>query len=152
MDGGCITQTRSGGWAAILIAVADCLADPMVPRINQQTSMPHMKGFSGHVADTTVNQMEIVAVLQGLRHLHRRTKVRVISVSNLLVKTMTEGWKREKDDALWRALAQDVAKHDVSWGWAKGHATNHWNNRADALVKQERGKRDDTTRIDDVLA
>lgn len=150
-DGGCITQARSGGWAAILIAVGDRMAEPIVPLINQETGTPHIKEFHGHVADTTVNQMEILAVLQGLRQLSRRTKVRVISDSNLLVKTMTEGWKREKNDALWTVLDQEVAKHDIRWEWTKGHAANHWNKKADALVKQERVKPDDIPRIGDFL-
>ncbi len=151
-DGGCITQARSGGWAAILIAVGDRMAEPIVPLINQETGTPHIKEFHGHVADTTVTQMEILAVLQGLRQLRRRTKVRVVSDSNLVVKTMAEGWKRDKNQTLWHALDQEVAKHDVQWEWTKGQAANYWNGRADAWVQQERVKPGDTPRIDDFLS
>ena len=119
-DGGCTTQTRSGGWAAILIAVADRMAEPIVPLINQHTGDPYSKECHGHVADTTVTQMEILAVLQGLRQVHRRTKVRVISDSNVVIKTMVEGWKRDKNQTLWHALDRDVGKHDVRWEWTTG--------------------------------
>ena len=46
-DGGCLTQTRSGGWAALLIAVADRMAEPIVPLINQQTGTPLSKSVTG---------------------------------------------------------------------------------------------------------
>jgi ribonuclease HI len=151
-DGGCVTRTRSGGWAAILIAVADRMAEPIVPLINQQTGEPYITMLHGHVADTTVNQMEILAVLQGLRQLRRPTKVRVVSDSNLVVKTMAEGWKRDKNQTLWQALDQAIVAHDVRWEWTKGHAANYWNQRADALVAQERVTPGDTPHIDDVLA
>ncbi len=119
-DGGCTTQTRSGGWAAILIAVADRMAEPIVPLINQHTGDPYSKERHGHVADTTVTQMEILAVLQGLRQVHRRTMVRVISDSTVVIKTMAEGWKRDKNQTLWHALDRDVGKHDVRWEWTTG--------------------------------
>ena len=150
-DGGCVTQTRSGGWAAILIAVADRMAEPIVPLINQHTGTPYSKECHGHVADTTVTQMEILAVLQGLRQVHRRTMVRVISDSTVVIKTMAEGWKRDKNQTLWHALDHDVGKHDVRWDWTTGHAANYWNRRADAWVQQERVTPGETPRIDDFL-
>ncbi len=95
--------------------------------------------------------MEILAVLQGLRQVHRRTMVRVISDSTVVIKTMAEGWKRDKNQTLWHALDRDVGKHDVRWDWTKGHAANYWNRRADAWVQQERVTPGETPRIDDFL-
>jgi len=120
--GGCLTQTRSGGWAALLIAVADRMAEPIVPLINQQMGDPSIKECHGHVADTTVTQMAMLAVLQGLRQVRRPTKVRVVTDSTVVVKTMAEGRTRANNLMLWHALDQAVVTHDVQWAWTKGHA------------------------------
>ena len=36
--------------------------------------------------------------------------------------------------ALWQALDAEVAQHEVSWVWVKGHAGDPGNERADALA------------------
>ena len=50
-DGSCQTQTRLGGWSAILICGE------------------HRKVLRGSAAETTVNAMELTAVVSGLKAL-----------------------------------------------------------------------------------
>jgi ribonuclease HI len=147
-DGGCITQNpaRPGGWAAILIAVEDRTADPLRPIADAHTGKPYVKEFSGRQLDTTSNQMEITACIEGLSRLTRTpTPVLVVVDSRYVYGTMTEGWKRRKNNELWTRLDAVAAEHDVIWQWTSAHSANdhefsRWNNRADALVEVERLK------------
>jgi len=56
------------------------------------------------------------------------------------------GWKRNgwrtgakqpvKNQDLWQELDTEVARHDVTWRWVKGHAGDPGNERADALANR----------------
>jgi len=51
------------------------------------------------------------------------------------------GWKTAakqpvKNAELWQQLDQQVARHQVSWQWVKGHAGHPENERADQLANQ----------------
>ena len=56
------------------------------------------------------------------------------------------GWKRNgwrtadkkpvKNQDLWEALDAEVARHQVTWRWVKGHAGDPGNERADALANR----------------
>lgn len=107
----------------------------------------HTKELYGGDAETTNNRMELTAVIQGLAALKRRSEV-TLHVDSSYVKNGMEswihGWKRNgwrtadkkpvKNAELWRALDEQVARHDVTWRWVKGHAGNPGNERADALA------------------
>jgi ribonuclease HI len=49
------------------------------------------------------------------------------------------GWKRGKksvkNEDLWKRLDQEVAKHQISWKWLKGHAGHPLNDRCDELAR-----------------
>jgi ribonuclease HI len=44
--------------------------------------------------------------------------------------------KPVKNVDLWLLLNEQVARHDVTWKWVKGHAGDPGNERADALANQ----------------
>ncbi len=49
------------------------------------------------------------------------------------------GWKTAarkpvKNEDLWRALDEQVARHDIRWHWVRGHSGVPGNERADALA------------------
>ena len=49
------------------------------------------------------------------------------------------GWKTAakkpvKNQDLWQALDQAMARHDINWHWVKGHAGVPGNERADELA------------------
>ena len=56
------------------------------------------------------------------------------------------GWKRNgwrtadkkpvKNQDLWQALDEQVARHAISWHWVKGHAGDPGNERADELANR----------------
>jgi ribonuclease HI len=62
------------------------------------------------------------------------------------MKSWIVGWKRNgwktaskqpvKNVDLWQELDAEVAKHEVSWVWVKGHAGDPGNERADALANK----------------
>jgi ribonuclease HI len=56
------------------------------------------------------------------------------------------GWKRKdwrnsnkkpvKNKDLWQALDQEIASHEISWHWVKGHSGHPENERADQLANK----------------
>ncbi len=127
-DGACWGNPGPGGWAAILITPG------------------HRKEISGAEPQTTNNRMEITAALEALKALKGPSVVQFYTDSSYLVNAATawlpgwkaRGWKR-KDGVLlnadlWQELDREMAKHQVSWTWVKGHAGNRYNEWADELA------------------
>lgn len=112
-DGSCETQTRLGGWAAIL----QC--------------GEHRRELSGSAVDTTVNIMELTAVIEALSALwHNGVAVQIITDSNYVVKGVNEwlpdwlarGWKTAgkkpvANRELWEQLRGLLAQHKVTFTW-----------------------------------
>jgi len=128
-DGACKGNPGPGGWGVILLCGAD------------------RRELHGGEAATTNNRMELTAVIEGLRALRRRSRVRVFTDSQYVQKGISEwihGWKRRgwrtadrkpvKNDDLWRRLDEVAQGHSVEWHWVKGHAGDPENERADALA------------------
>jgi ribonuclease HI len=128
-DGACKGNPGWGGWGALL---------------RQGT---HEKALYGGEPDTTNNRMELMAVIQALKALKRPCKVIIHTDSQYVQKGMTEwiaNWKRRdwrtadkkpvKNADLWRLLDEQVALHDLSWKWVRGHAGDPGNERADELA------------------
>ncbi len=117
-DGACSGNPGPGGWGAVLIW----------PDGREQE-------LSGSAATaTTNNRMEMTAAIEALKRLPPGSAVRLHSDSQLLINTMTRGWKRKANQDLWNELDRLVAQYPVEWVWVKGHANNPLNNRADALA------------------
>ena len=134
-DGACSGNPGVGGWAFII---------------------PELNGYehAGYVLDTTNNRMELTAVIEALKcaaHNCSDTCVEIITDSQYVVNTMTQGWQRKKNLDLWQELDKVVAlfKLTVRWTWVKGHADNEYNQKCDELAveaykraKQEESYRD----------
>ena len=132
-DGACSGNPGPGGWGTIL-------------RCNGKE-----KELSGGEPDTTNNRMEITAVLEGLRALKYPCKVTVTTDSQYVYNSITKGWaegwrkngwvKKDKKPALnadlWEELLNEIAKHEVSFVWIKGHNGHSENERCDALAVAE---------------
>jgi len=91
--------------------------------------------------------MEMMAVIEGLRHLKARCAVEIYTDSTYVLKGMTEwlpGWKARgwktadkkpvKNTDLWVMLEEEIMRHQVSWHWVKGHNGDIYNERADQLA------------------
>jgi ribonuclease HI len=133
-DGACSGNPGPGGWAYIL-------------RHPQSGSE---KEQSGGEAETTNNQMEMMAVIAGLEALKARSDVEVITDSNYVKQGCTEwlaGWKRNgwrrkegkqfkplKNVELWQRLDELLSRHQVRFTWIRGHAGHPENERCDELA------------------
>lgn len=132
-DGGCRGNQEDeniGGWGAYLIWGA------------------HTKQLRGGAINTTNNQMELTAVIEGLRAVTRDVPVDVFVDSAYVHNGITDwvagwqanGWKNaakkpvaNKD--LWLALLEQKARFsDITFNKVKGHADNEGNNQADLLA------------------
>jgi ribonuclease HI len=128
-DGACSGNPGPGGWAAVL-------------RYGE-----HERELSGRFRDTTNNRMELRAAVEALNALKRPCQVELYTDSSYLRDGITKwvhGWKRNgwrtaakqpvKNQDLWKALLEAVARHQVNWQWTKGHAGDELNERADTLA------------------
>ena len=117
-DGACSGNPGPGGWAYCLV---------------QHGRLVEEQG--GPAAETTNNRMEMTAVIQGLNRLHPGATVTVKTDSQLVVNTITQGWKRKKNADLWSAMDAAIARHDrVDFEHVKGHDGEAWNERVDSLA------------------
>ena len=125
-EGACRGNPGPGGWAALL------------------RSQGVEKMFSGAEQETTNNQMELMAAIQGLEALKRASSVVLTTDSQYVRQGITQwihGWKRNgwktsqkqpvKNKVLWQRLDVAVAKHQVEWHWVKGHSGHEENERVD---------------------
>ena len=129
-DGSCQTQTRIGGWAAIL------------------SCGEHCKTLSGSAADTTVNAMELMAVVNGLNALKEAHQtVTLYTDSNYVARGVNEwlsdwvdrGWltaarQPVANRALWEQLQALMQRHTVTVTWIP----REQNAEADRLAQEAR--------------
>ena len=129
-DGACSGNPGPGGWGALM-------------RYNG-----HEKELNGGEAETTNNRMEMMAVIQALNALKRRSTVELYTDSKYVMQGITEwleGWKAKgwktaskkpvKNQDLWQDIDEAIAKHDITFHWVKGHAGHPENERADELAR-----------------
>jgi ribonuclease HI len=130
-DGACKGNPGRGGWGALL-------------RYDGRE-----RELFGGEALTTNNRMELMAVIEALAALKRRSHVVLHTDSQYVHKGITEwirGWKARgwrtaskepvKNVDLWKRLDEAAGQHDIHWVWVKGHAGHEGNERADALANK----------------
>ncbi len=138
-DGACKGNPGPGGWG-VLLRYGD-----------------HEKRLFGGENSTTNNRMELTAAIEALKALKRDCEVTVTTDSQYVRKGVTEwiatwkrnGWKTSakkdvKNADLWKALDEEVQRHQVQWRWVRGHSGHVENEIADELanlgVQQVRGR------------
>lgn len=132
-DGACSGNPGPGGWACLL-------------KYKEVT-----KEISGGAPNTTNNQMELTAVIEGLSLLKKACDVELYTDSKYVLEGATKwlegwiqkGWKKADkkpvlNRELWEKLIPLLKKHTVSWHWVKGHAGHPENERVDFMACQER--------------
>ena len=140
-DGACSGNPGPGGWAFIL---------------------RHLKSGkelirSGGLRETTNNQMEMVAVIEGLSALTRPTSVELVSDSIYVLKGIAEwmpawkknGWRRRESNSwkpvknveLWQRLDELIAVHTLTYTHVRGHAGHPENEHCDRLAVEESKKK-----------
>ena len=132
-DGACSGNPGPGGWGAIL----ECDG--------------RRKELSGGEASTTNNRMELTAVIEGLSALKYGCAVTLVSDSKYVIDAITKGWvyswkargwrKADKSPALnvdlWERLLPQLARHEMTYNWVKGHAGHPQNERCDEMAVEQ---------------
>jgi ribonuclease HI len=131
-DGACSGNPGPGGWG--------CIIDIDGGR----------QEFSGGARRTTNNQMELQALIEGLKRVPGNTKVKVVTDSEYVVKGVKEwmrgwirnGWKTAarkpvKNQELWQEINRLIALRPVEMQWVRGHAGHEENERCDELARAE---------------
>jgi ribonuclease HI len=131
-DGACLGNPGPGGWAALL----------------------RYKGHSKHVSGgnplTTNNQMELTAVIEGLKMLKEPCEVHILSDSRYVIDGFAQGWvanwkangwktaanKSVKNRELWIELDKALSRHKFTFEWVKGHSGHEDNEFVDELARQ----------------
>src|SRR5215468_7193294 len=117
-DGSCEGNPGPGGWGVVIVS-------------------PEGKHrLNGGDSRTTNNRMEIMAAIEALRALDPGIPVILRSDSQYLVKTVNDGWRRTKNQDLWKELDAEIARHEVRFEWVRGHAGDSLNEEADALARE----------------
>lgn len=130
-DGACRGNPGPGGWGAVLEAGT------------------HRKTICGGESETTNNRMELMAAIEALAALKRRSSVALYTdsvyvrdgITRWLPNWKARGWrtaakKPVKNQDLWQRLDALAAGHDIDWHWVKGHSGHPGNEAADALANE----------------
>ena len=130
-DGACRGNPGPGGWGAL---------------IKFETAE---KEIFGGQPDTTNNQMELSAAIEGLAILKEPCSVELFTDSKYVMDGITQwiqNWKKNnwrtaakkdvKNKELWQKLDQLISQHRVQWHWVKGHSGDVGNETADLLANK----------------
>ena len=131
-DGACKGNPGIGGWGALLVH-------------NEQS----IEIFDGEL-ETTNNRMELMAVIEALKHAtSMNDDVQIYTDSSYVQKGIQEwihnwkmnGWRSSnkkpvKNQDLWQELDRLNSSLKVEWFWVKGHAGHPGNERADFLANE----------------
>lgn len=129
-DGSCQTQTRIGGWAVVLRCGENC------------------KILTGNASDTTVNAMELTAVVNGLKALKTVNQTVTIytdskyvsrGINEWLPDWVARGWQTASKKSvanrnLWQELHSLLQTHTVTVQWIP----REQNAEADGLAQEAR--------------
>lgn len=131
-DGACSGNPGPGGWGAILVS----------PLSGKRLEI------SGSDLDTTNNRMEMIGVIEGLRRLKTKSRVRVVTDSRYVVdgmKSWIYAWRRNgwmtsdkkpvKNKDLWEQLSDLSREHETAFEWVRGHKGHAENERCDELAR-----------------
>jgi len=134
-DGACLGNPGPGGWAALL------------------RTKGRERLLAGGEPDTTNNRMELMAAIGALEALTRPCAVLLTTdsryvmqgIEQWLPKWRANGWrtadkKPVKNQDLWQRLAEEAARHNVSFQRVRGHTGVEMNERADQLAVAERDR------------
>ena len=140
-DGASSAKDNIGGWAALIIYPNNVEVE-----------------LFGHYVGATNNQMELLAVIEGLSYIFdnencNQISVEVISdseyvvngISSWLPRWIKSGWKSKggpvKNKPLWEALHSLVTVIPTKFTWTRGHSGDIYNERVDKLAVAARLKK-----------
>lgn len=120
-DGSCIKNPGgAGGWAFALI---------------EDDGKEYF--VSGRDPITTNNRMELMAVIEALSFVEKKTKCVIYSDSKLVINCATGVWNRNKNLDLWKLYDIESKGKDIEYKWVKGHSGDKYNEIVDKLALAE---------------
>ena len=130
-DGACKGNPGVGGWGALI-----------------EYGNTRKEYFGGEL-NTTNNQMELKAAIEGLKALKEPCIVNLTTDSKYVMQGITswiDNWKKNnwkssskkdvKNKDLWVELDKYAEIHNVKWLWVKGHSGHEQNEIADQLANK----------------
>ena len=130
-DGACRGNPGPGGWGALI-------------KFDNEE-----KEIFGGQNNTTNNQMELSAAIEGLATLQESCNVKLFTDSKYVMDGITQwikNWKKNnwktaskkdvKNKELWQKLDELISYHQVQWHWVKGHSGDLGNETADFLANK----------------
>lgn len=136
-DGSSLGNPGFGGYGGILIYI-------------DSKQEIQEKEFSGGMKVATNNQMELLAVIEGLRLLKEPCEIELFTDSNYVVKGINDwiknwvknNWrgsdkKTVKNSDLWKDFLELSKEHKINANWVKGHNGDIHNERCDILAKNQ---------------
>ena len=130
-DGACRGNPGPGGWGALI-------------KFDNEE-----KEIFGGQNNTTNNQMELSAAIEGLATLKESCNVKLFTDSKYVMDGITQwikNWKKNnwktaskkdvKNKELWQKLDELISYHQVQWHWVKGHSGDLGNETADFLANK----------------
>ena len=130
-DGACRGNPGPGGWGALI-------------KFDNEE-----KEIFGGQNNTTNNQMELSAAIEGLATLQESCNVKLFTDSKYVMDGITQwikNWKKNnwktaskkdvKNKELWQRLDELISYHQVQWHWVKGHSGDLGNETADLLANK----------------
>jgi len=131
-DGACSGNPGIGGWGVVIL-IND--SDPIF--------------LKGGEIQTTNNRMELTATIKALKYFKEHQLITLITDSKYVkdgIKSWIANWKKNgwrttskkpvKNKELWVELDSQIAKHNITWKWVKGHAGDRYNEKADFLARR----------------
>ena len=130
-DGACRGNPGPGGWGALIKFKST------------------QKEIFGGQDNTTNNQMELTAAIEGLSTLKEPCNVKLFTDSKYVMDGITQwiqNWKKNnwktsakkdvKNKELWKQLDYLMVYHQVQFHWVKGHSGDLGNETADFLANR----------------
>lgn len=129
-DGACDihADNQPGGWAAII-----CARDESGNVIKESV-------LSGGQEMTTNNQMELTAVIEGLKALNRPSEVTIVSDSRYVIDIARRKKKSRKNADLWQQYFEVAAPHQINLLYIEGHSGHPYNERCDRIAVAEKNR------------
>lgn len=106
------------------------------------------KIVSGSKANVTNNQMELKAVIEGIKAVKEPCEIEIVSDSTYVLNSVSEwleSWikkdfKNVKNVDMWKEYLKISSKHKIKTTWVKGHAGHTENEKCDKIAKEEAQK------------
>ncbi|AQW85256.1 ribonuclease HI [Campylobacter pinnipediorum subsp. pinnipediorum] len=126
-DGSCLNNPGPGGWAYIL------------------EYKENIKKQSGGENNTTNNQMELRAVIEGIKALKEPCNIKLYTDSSYVANSINswlEGWikkdfKKVKNIELWKEYINVSQQHNINAIWVKAHNGHPQNEECDKMARDE---------------